>query len=213
MTNPTQSVPAPTSPLVPVDFHGTTLYLIEHDGQPYVPMKPVVEGMGMAWQGQHEKITSRFGSTITMILTVAEDGKQREMICLPLRKLPGWLYSIYPNKVAPNLRPRIIAYQNECDDVLWKHGSGQARPATPTLPTPEEALRKFLEYHSFLFTIDYRGVANIRELPDMAIMIEIDKLPSLIADWNGPFPKAVLPAIIHAAAKRLDCASPVTKVA
>ena len=52
---------------------------------------------------------------------VAEDGKQREMTCLPLRKLPGWLMSIYPNKVRPELRDGIIAYQNECDDVLWSY--------------------------------------------------------------------------------------------
>lgn len=45
------------------------------------------------------------------------------MTCLPLRKLPAWLYSISPNKVKHELREKIIRYQEECDDVLWEHWS------------------------------------------------------------------------------------------
>lgn len=105
-----------------VPFRQSKLLLVSHEGQPFVPMKPVAEGMGLSWQGQHAKLSSgRLASTIKEILMVAEDGKQREMTCLPLRKLPGWLMSIHPNKVRPELRDGIIAYQNECDDVLWSY--------------------------------------------------------------------------------------------
>jgi hypothetical protein len=31
------------------------------------------------------------GSTITMIITVGGDGKQRGMVCIPLRRYPMWL--------------------------------------------------------------------------------------------------------------------------
>ncbi|EIO0703845.1 hypothetical protein LQD50_005376, partial [Escherichia coli] len=27
-------------------------YVVNHNGEPYVPMKPVVAGMGLAWQSQ-----------------------------------------------------------------------------------------------------------------------------------------------------------------
>lgn len=105
-----------------IPFRQSKLLLVNHEGQPFVPMKPVAEGMGLSWQGQHAKLSSgRLASTIKEILIVAEDGKQREMTCLPLRKLPGWLMSIHPNKVRPELRDGIIAYQNECDDVLWSY--------------------------------------------------------------------------------------------
>jgi hypothetical protein len=107
--------------LIPVEFDGDTLVLADHDGQPFVPMKPVVENMGLAWQSQHIKLTEKFGSTITIIVTVAEDGKPREMVCLPLRKFPAWVYSVNPGKVAPELREKILRYQEECDDVLWKY--------------------------------------------------------------------------------------------
>ncbi|UEG09402.1 phage antirepressor N-terminal domain-containing protein (plasmid) [Pseudomonas aeruginosa] len=105
-----------------IPFRSAKLLLVERDGQPFVPMKPVVEGMGLAWQSQHRKLMAgRFASTITEMVIVAQDGKQREMTCLPLRKLTGWLMSIHPNKVRPELREGIIAYQNECDDVLWAY--------------------------------------------------------------------------------------------
>ncbi|MFJ2456735.1 phage antirepressor N-terminal domain-containing protein [Pseudomonas protegens] len=109
-----------TAQIVP--FRQKELLLAKQDGIPFVPMKPIVEGMGLAWQVQHRKLQSgRFASTVTEMVIVAEDGKQREMTCLPLRKLSGWLMSIHPNKVRPELRDSIIAYQNECDDALWAY--------------------------------------------------------------------------------------------
>ena len=113
---------------ISVPFHGTELFVIEHDGQPYTPMKPIVEGMGLAWQAQHRKLLDRFNSTVTEMVMVADDGKQRSMTCLPMRKLFGWLMSISPNKIPnPDTRARVITYQNECDDVLWDYWTkGQA---------------------------------------------------------------------------------------
>lgn len=104
-----------------VDFHQDKLMLVKYNGEPYVPMKPIVENMGLDWSSQYIKLKQRFGSTIVEIAIVAKDGKMREMTCLPLRKLFGWLMMIMPNKVKPSLRDKIIQYQNECDDVLWQY--------------------------------------------------------------------------------------------
>jgi hypothetical protein len=61
------------------------------------------------------------------IMTTGKDGKSYNMICLPLKKLFGWLMTISPNKVKPELRDTVIMYQNECDDVLWDYWTkGQA---------------------------------------------------------------------------------------
>ena len=109
-----------TSCVIP--FRSAKLLLVERDGQPFVPMRPVVEGMGLAWQTQHRKLMSgRFASVITMMVTTGVDGKQYEMACLPLKKLPGWLMSIHASKVKPSLRDNVLAYQNECDEVLWSY--------------------------------------------------------------------------------------------
>lgn len=39
------------------------------------------------------------------------------MLCLALRKLNGWLQTISPNKVKPEIREKVVQYQEECDDV------------------------------------------------------------------------------------------------
>ena len=33
-----------------VPFNNANLTMIEHNGQPYIPMKPIVEGMGLDWK-------------------------------------------------------------------------------------------------------------------------------------------------------------------
>ena len=106
-----------------VPFRNAMLLMVEHQGQPFIPMKPVVEGMGLSWQAQHRKLTGgRFAATITEMVIVAQDGRQREMTCLPLRKLTGWLMSIHPEKIQDmHTRAAVVAYQNECDDVLWSY--------------------------------------------------------------------------------------------
>jgi hypothetical protein len=107
--------------LITVPFRGNKLFLVAHDGEPYAPMKPIVEGMGIYWRGQHEKLRSnsaRWG--IKEILIPSAAGSQ-EMACMPLRKLPGWLMSVHPGKVKPGIREKIVTYQNECDDALWNY--------------------------------------------------------------------------------------------
>ncbi|WP_087723415.1 phage antirepressor N-terminal domain-containing protein [Pandoraea sp. PE-S2T-3] len=107
---------------ISVPFYGANLLLLEHDGQPYTPMKPLVAAIGVSWQGQHEKMSAnreRWG--IKEILMPSAGGKQ-SAICIPVRKLFGWLMTMEPNKIKNlGVRERVIQYQNECDDVLWKY--------------------------------------------------------------------------------------------
>ena len=121
--------------LMPVPFYEDIVVLVEQGNEPYVAMKPIAESLGVSWQGQHAKLGERFASTIKEILIVAEDGKPRGMTCLHLRKLPAWLYSIGPNKVKPELRDKILRYQEECDDALWNYwAEGRtARIAAPSV--------------------------------------------------------------------------------
>lgn len=107
--------------MMPVPFYEDTLVLVGRDNEPMVAMRTIVHNMGMDWPTQYVKLTEKFSSTVGEIPTVGEDGKTRGMVCLPLRKLPAWLYSISPNKVNPELRDKIIRYQEECDDALWDY--------------------------------------------------------------------------------------------
>lgn len=103
-----------------VPFHGAELYVVNHNGEPYTPMKPIVEGMGLDWKSQHKKISQRFSKGMVEI-TIPSAGGVQAMICMALRKLAAWLNSISPNKVRPEIREKVIQYQEECDDVLYEY--------------------------------------------------------------------------------------------
>jgi len=124
-----------------------TLTIIEFNNQPFTAMRPIVEGMGLTWQSQYEKLKQRFSSVITEIVTTGKDGKQYNMVCLPVRKLFGWLMTISPNKVKPALRDTVILYQQECDDVLWEYWTkGQAINQRLTIsPEQQNALHEIVD--------------------------------------------------------------------
>lgn len=127
--------------LSPVPFHGQTLFVIPVNDQPFTPMKPIVEGMGMNWAAQHAKLKTnadRF-CIANIAIQIPGDDQARETLCMPLRKLPGWLMTINPKKVAIGIRKTVILYQNECDDALWNFwtkGEAVNKRKAPALPAP-----------------------------------------------------------------------------
>lgn len=105
-----------------VPFHGANLYVVNHNGEPYAPMKPIIDGMGMDWASQFTKLKNRFKTCVVKItMQLPGDDQQRDVTCLALRKLNGWLQTISPNKVKPEIRDKVVQYQEECDDVLYEY--------------------------------------------------------------------------------------------
>lgn len=104
-----------------VPFYGKDLIVLENNGQPYVAMKPVAEGMGLAWQSQLAKFNAKASQWGITKIVMPTASNMQEMVCLPLRKLFAWLMTIMPNKVKPEIRNKVIQYQNECDDVIWDY--------------------------------------------------------------------------------------------
>lgn len=124
-----------SSRAITVPFHGSELYVVEHNGQPYTPMKPIVTAMGLDWGSQFRKVAAnearwgvlelRIPSAATVVdstIVGSADGKSRELTCIPVRKVAAWLATVEPGKVKnPDVRARVVMYQNECDDVLWQY--------------------------------------------------------------------------------------------
>lgn len=105
-----------------VDFHGQQLITAKIDDDIFVAMKPIVEGIGVSWQGQHEKFKSNQARWGIKEILIPSAGGEQSMSCLPIRKLNGWLMTIHPGKIKDEaVRANVIMYQNECDDVLWKY--------------------------------------------------------------------------------------------
>lgn len=88
-----------------------------------IPIKPICEALGVSFQGQSKKIKSDriLSRTANLRLMVGADKKEREMLCLPLRHIYGWLFSINPKNVSPEAEEIITNYKDECYNALYDH--------------------------------------------------------------------------------------------
>lgn len=114
-----------TTELVSIPFHGQSVQSVEFDGKPYVAFKPIVENLGLGYGSQTQKLKGKSWATVTNIVTVGADGKNREMTCIDLRTLTMWLATIDENRVSEEARPLVVAYQNEVADAIesyWTNG-------------------------------------------------------------------------------------------
>lgn len=112
-----------------VPFNGQQIITAMAAGVAYVAMKPIVENLGMSWGTQQQKLMKCLDKFNCIHMNmVAADGKLRKLLCLPLKKLNGWLFSINPEKVRADIRDKLIQYQEECFTVLhdyWTKGNAE----------------------------------------------------------------------------------------
>lgn len=71
-----------------------------NDPKKLVPIKPICEALGIDYARQFQKLKDDedLGPTIGLAPTVAADEKIREMVCLPMEFIFGWLFTINPKK-------------------------------------------------------------------------------------------------------------------
>lgn len=111
-------------------INGIDIFTVKSDsGEIIVPIKPICIAIGIGFAAQHVKIQNDeiLSSTISLSETVGGDGKDREMVCLPLRYVFGWLFTINPKNVDPKAKDVVIEYKKQCFDALYDHF---ARPNT-----------------------------------------------------------------------------------
>jgi hypothetical protein len=202
------------SHLSPVTFHGDTIFCITHQGQPYTPMRPIVENMGLVWAAQSVKLNAnreRWG--VSIIETPTASGQQ-DMLCMPVRKLPAYFSSINPKKVRPELRAKIELYQNESDDALWNYWvNGRAeRPCSnadrpPRRSDPErKALTAIINTWVGMAPVHYAsaraqvnahfGVASVDSLTIGQVKDAIQWVQGKIDALQQALPKAAIPGSI-----------------
>ena len=189
-----------TRVLDPVDFHGQALTVVDREGQPYIAMKSVVEGMGLDWRSQYRKLADEQGRFCMVIMTmqVPGDDQAREVATIPLRKLGGWLMTLQPSRMDAPIAKQVLLYQNECDDALWAYWTQGVAvnprahvPADPTalgLPDfrqPTLAARAWIEQYE-------RAEAEAAERKLLAAKIEADAPKVEFAERLAVAPEAIL---------------------
>ncbi len=112
-------------------FHGQQVITAMAAGVAYVAMKPVVENIGLDWASQFVKLKKQGEKFGCCDITIPSLGGLQRMLCIPIKKLNGWLFSINPAKVRDDIRDRLIRYQEECFTALhdyWNKGIAVRQP-------------------------------------------------------------------------------------
>lgn len=125
-----------------VSFHSHALTVITHNTQQLVAMRPIVEAIGLDWKSQYNRIQRHpvLSTSVVMMTTqLLGDSQRRELLCLPLELLNGWLFGVSTNRAAAEIRETLIMYQRECYQALadyWLKGKAVSPHVQKALPAP-----------------------------------------------------------------------------
>jgi len=120
------------------------------------------------------------------------------------------------NFLAPAAAFRASDYAEHERGARWRNwlartlGELQGKPAAPPVPQgsadPAELLRGMIGSNRFLCHLDERGRITLREIPQSAVLANVEHLADWIADPSGP-PQRLLPGILAAVAQRMQQAA------
>lgn len=121
-----------------------SIQLVLDSKEKLVPIKPICEAIGVDYPTQFSKLKEDdfLSSVVGLSPTTGSDGKQYEMVCLPLEFVFGWLFTINPKNVKEEAREAVSKYRIECYRALYKHFSAQAE----FLNEKQALLEQQLEY-------------------------------------------------------------------
>ena len=159
-----------TTQLQTLQFHRQFLITFEQNGTHYTAMKPICENIGLDWTAQFTRIKRDdvLNLTIIIITMVAENGKKREMICLPIEYLNSRLFVIDIKRCKPEIRETLIIYKKECYQALYNYWH-KNEPKQPAQHEPEKKFTfEFTEYElqqlAWLWFAFKRGVGTFQHV-------------------------------------------------
>lgn len=107
-----------------VPFKGNRITLIDADDGPRVSVPQICAILRIDPSTQSRKLSGQMLMRYSHMTVPSERGEQ-ETGTIPLSRLPVWLLSISASKVRPEIRETLIAFQEECAEVLWAYWSGE----------------------------------------------------------------------------------------
>lgn len=177
-----------------IQFHDQTIQVLQHDGKPYVAMRSIVENIGLDWSSQRKRIFRNeiLKESVVIMTTENKTNFEREVICLPLGYLNGWLLGIDISKVKIEIREVLKLYQLECYDVLYNHFLPEVAAVHPnTIDTEQQhEIKSLVNEVSRKSGIHYQGIytrlyekfkiPRYQELPTRDYQEAVNFLSSLV---------------------------------
>lgn len=167
-----------------ISFNNQSLITVEQNGSHYVAMKPICENIGLSWEPQLLRIKrdNVLSSTMIVMIIVAEDGKKREMICLPIEYLNGWLFGIDINRCNPEIRDTLIKYKKECYQALhdyWFNGKAERKTTVDDRTGLRNAVNMLVSKKGLIYSDAYHLVHqrfNVESIEDLTL----EQLPQAV---------------------------------
>ena len=132
-----------------IDFYGHALESWEDTttGKVYVAMRLLCQSIGLNWTGQQQKLVNGHTYKVGVRrIDISTPGGKQQVIGLDLDFLPTWLFSISPEKVAPDIRETLTLFQQESVKALRDYWTkGYAARKDPVAQFPElRAIRELI---------------------------------------------------------------------
>jgi hypothetical protein len=123
-----------------VNFYGDVLLVALVNGIPYVALRPIVDFLSIDWAPQYQRLQRDdiLDEERRLVVMAGADGRQREMVSLPLEFLPGWLFGIVGSRFKDREKAaKLKRYRRECFRALWREFgqplTSSVSPGTSTL--------------------------------------------------------------------------------
>ena len=162
--------------LTEIPFHNQTILAQQQaDGEVFVPLKPVCENLGIAYNGQYERLQRQEWAVVRMTRTTGADGKTYNMTAIDRRTFAMWLATIdtarVKNEDAKNL---IVAYQCEAADVLDAYFFGDTQRSS----ADKETMRMLTEANTALVAANEAlPVAHKRMIAKFGLISKTKRIP------------------------------------
>jgi uncharacterized small protein (DUF1192 family) len=104
-----------------IDFHGDELVAVQDAaGTVWVPVRRLCDAIGVTVRGQLARIERDpvMRAELRSVYVTYTDGRQFEMACLPLKYVRAWLFGLNADRVKPDIRDKLIAYQREVIEII-----------------------------------------------------------------------------------------------
>lgn len=114
------------SEIVRVPFHGDEILTVEVDGKPNVILKPAIEGLGLDYWTQVQKLRNKSWARTSLVPVRDSAGRAQDTTVVDIRTFLMLLATIDEKRVAVDVAPKLIAYQSEVADAIesyWTKGA------------------------------------------------------------------------------------------
>lgn len=179
-----------------VEFGDQSLTIIDRDGTPWLSAADLARALGYKradvighlYRKHADEFTAGMSGTIEMMVP----NQNRPTIPVRVFSPRGChLIAMFART------ERAAAFRRWVLDVL----EGLAAPRR--VESDEQVVLRAVVGQRWLVHFDHHETPHLTPVPAGAVMVEPDKLPDLLADPASNFRRPLMPAIIHAAVKRL----------